>query len=1431
MDAIENRSSSYDSNAGPGSTDPIKRVRVHNAQEQPRRSNNPCYHCGGDHILSRCPPFLALDCYKRKDIVSRAKLCVNCLSKSHALSRCTSNQCCQVCGQRHHTLLHFPVPAQNQSSNAQSHPARPPIPQFVTPAPRETVSAHNTQSRSDQNPHASYRCHSATSSNLSSKNLLLATARIMVRNPTNGLQAVINALVDQGSEATIVSEHVVQSLHLKRSAVRASIFGVGEGGGRRCKYTVNLEINSINSNFSLDVDSAYVLNSVTSGLPSLSFSPKRWDHIQGLPLADPNYYRSKRVDLILGVDLLAQIMLPDTKIGLPDEPIAQNTRLGWILSGRAEGVIKSSELRCHRETLDTESLLKRFCEVESVPDRSTETEEDTWCETFFQETHARRSDGRYVVRLPFKTYLDPTMVLGRSHQMSLNRFIQLERRLSNNPGRWNKYVEEIEEYFSLEQIAPAVGSESSLMKRTSSNMHVASCVLPHHAVFKEELHSIKQRIVFDASSRTSNGRSLNDILCIGPTLQNDMSSVILNWRKYRFVFTADIQKMYRCIDVHPEDAQYQRILWRAADGAINVFALSTLTFGTASAPFTAIRVIQQLAKDEQLSFPKAKEVLMNEIYVDDILSGGHTIEEAEDKRLQVSGAIKSARMELRKWASNDSRLLLSIPSEYHCTQTLLSWDTTDPIKALGMYWLPIKDCFKYQINFEMPVSSTKRMILSSIARLFDPLGLIAPVIISGKLILKEVTMAKTKQADGTQTVLGWDDAVPDNIAERCRVFRDHLLRIGEISIDRWNHYTPSSISSVQMHAFCDGSSTSYAAAVYLRVEHQDGRCYTSLMAAKSKVTPTKPLTIPRTELSGAVLAIKLMEDLFANRAAFVLDHSSPIQWRHVSTTENPADCATRGLTPIELKDFELWWRGPSTDFGQIGINDAALEAKVAKMRVHHAVPQLSFLERFSTLSQALRVTAYIMRFKDNASGKVDRRLGPLITEELDYALLAVVRIVQRESFATDLSAVRNSKRLPSRSKLLNLSPILEEGILRVRGRLRHSSLSHERRHPIILPSSHHFTELVIRHSHCLTLHGGAQLTLAHARQRFWILTGRQAVRRVIRKCVRCFRTRPTTTAQLMGDLPVHRVNPPSRPFIVTGVDYTGAIEIKAARLRGTSFYKGYIAVCICLATKAVHLEAVTGLTTEHFLLALDRFTGRRGMVQHLYSDNGTNFVGADNVMKTVYGQLQADYEKLIAPKLASQRTTWHFNPPLSPNFGGLWEANVKSVKHHLKRVIADRRLTYEELSTVLVSIEACLNSRPLCPLTADPDDLEVLTPAHFLIGDSMLAPPEYQPQSRSFAEQFLIQQTMIRHFWKAWSRDWLAHLQQRPKWCQETESFQLNDLVIIKDDRFPPSQWLLGRVMEVHPGTDALVRVVTVKTKQGQLKRSVAKLCPLPIRA
>ncbi|XP_036344418.1 uncharacterized protein LOC118753652 [Rhagoletis pomonella] len=305
----------------------------------------------------------------------------------------------------------------------------------------------------------------------------------------------------------------------------------------------------------------------------------------------------------------------------------------------------------------------------------------------------------------------------------------------------------------------------------------------------------------------------------------------------------------------------------------------------------------------------------------------------------------------------------------------------------------------------------------------------------------------------------------------------------------------------------------------------------------------------------------------------------------------------------------------------------------------------------------------------------------------------------------------------------------------------------------------------------------------------------------------------------MGDLPAKRVNPPQRAFVATGVDYTGAIEIKSSKYRGHTVYKGYVAIFICLATKAVHLEAVTSMSTEHFLWALQRFIGRRGLCQDIYSDCGTNFIGADGILKTNYQKFRADLEREVIPKLTDLHIQWHFNPPQSPNFGGLWEANVKSIKYHLKRAVGGTRLTYEQLSTVLVRIEACLNSRPLCPLTSDPDDLLVLTPGHFLIGDALLSPPESAPENKSLSLQYFELQRLVQQFWIRWSSDWLSHLQARPKWRQQEQNLAVGELVLIKDDRLPPNQWLLGRITELHPGSDHLVRVVTVRTPNGLYKR------------
>ncbi|XP_055309622.1 uncharacterized protein LOC129573263 [Sitodiplosis mosellana] len=324
-----------------------------------------------------------------------------------------------------------------------------------------------------------------------------------------------------------------------------------------------------------------------------------------------------------------------------------------------------------------------------------------------------------------------------------------------------------------------------------------------------------------------------------------------------------------------------------------------------------------------------------------------------------------------------------------------------------------------------------------------------------------------------------------------------------------------------------------------------------------------------------------------------------------------------------------------------------------------------------------------------------------------------LKLVQCEAFGKEIHTIQANESLLTNSRIKGLAPFIDQNnIIRVRGRLQRSNFPYDQRHPIIMPKSHHFTRLLIDHSHEVTLHGGVSLTLAHLRHQYWLVSGRQTVASRLRKCVTCFRSKPEVSSQLMGNLPYHRVNPPTRPFVATGVDYTGAIELKSSKYRGNTTHKGYIVVFICLATKAVHLEAVTGMSTEHFLCALHRFIGRRGLCQHMFSDNGTNFIGADNALNA------KSIESDIVPKLAERGIQWHFNPPHSPNFGGLWEANVKSTKYHLERIIEGTRLTYEELSTVLVRIESCLNSRPLCPLTSDIDDLDVLTPGHFLIGES-----------------------------------------------------------------------------------------------------------------
>lgn len=317
---------------------------------------------------------------------------------------------------------------------------------------------------------------------------------------------------------------------------------------------------------------------------------------------------------------------------------------------------------------------------------------------------------------------------------------------------------------------------------------------------------------------------------------------------------------------------------------------------------------------------------------------------------------------------------------------------------------------------------------------------------------------------------------------------------------------------------------------------------------------------------------------------------------------------------------------------------------------------------------------------------------------------------QRCSFEKDINILKREQ--PYTETLRKLAPFLDrDGVLRVSGRLIHSALSHESKHPV-LSGRHRLTELIVERTHRTHLHPGRRALQYILAQNFWILGTHQTIKRCLSRCYECFRAHPRALQPLMVDLPLERVERQAKPFSISGVDYARPFLVCGRRARGVTPFKCYICIFVCFTTKAIHFELAFSLSTDSFLTALRCFIARRGRCSLLYSDCGTNFMGAHR-------------ELVGCMRDASERETikWSFNPPSAPHFGGLWETEVKSMKIHLKRVVEDQILTVEEFSTVLAQIEAVLNSRPLCPTSDDPQDLEILSPGHFLTFELLVAVP------------------------------------------------------------------------------------------------------------
>ncbi|XP_076765134.1 uncharacterized protein LOC143432245 [Xylocopa sonorina] len=548
----------------------------------------------------------------------------------------------------------------------------------------------------------------------------------------------------------------------------------------------------------------------------------------------------------------------------------------------------------------------------------------------------------------------------------------------------------------------------------------------------------------------------------------------------------------------------------------------------------------------------------------------------------------------------------------------------------------------------------------------------------------------------------------------------------------------------------------------------------------------------------------LLKTFVANRVSEIQSRTDTADWRHISTSENPADLISRGQQPQEFIQPSIWQFGPT--WLTTCLNLSTIDANI--------------LDKFSSWHKMQRVAARCLRWKRNNQEK-----GGLTADELARAHDALIKLLQRTHFRTELHKLKNNQRDVG-GKFQRLAIFLDkDGILRVGGRLRHSPIPFSQRHPILLPKAH-VTTLIIQAEHHTHLHAGVQNTLYAVRRRYWPIDGRSQVWKALKNCIPCIRARPPAVNYTMGDLPEARVTE-SRPFTHVGIDYCGPFFIKERKHRSRNQHKAYVAVFVCLAVKAVHLELVSDLTSEGFIAALKRFIARRGLCKAIYSDNGRNFVGADNELQELIKS--NDYHQQLGNFLENRAIKWNFIPPRTPHFGGLWEAAVKSFKHHLTRVAGTEPFTFENFNTLIIEIEAVLNSRPLTPISSDPNDLIVLTPGHFLIGESLTSLRERNfvdvPTNRLSAWQHI--QKLKQHFWKRWHLEYLNELTKRSKWKNGTHSIKEGTIVLLREDNVPPMQWILGRVLKAHPGSDGVVRVMTVKTATSVLNRSVKGLAPL----
>ena len=1387
-----------------------------------------CPHCSGEHFLGKCEKFKEHSVDERWQIIKSMKRCYKCFSHTHDRRHCPAYK--RFPKQKYHFLL----TAERES--------------------KQLECGSTTDPNNGATSGGALVAHVAVG-----HKVLLQTLPVTLIGPKG--KKMVHALLDPGSTVTLLERDIAQQLGISGQTSAMEVCGVADM--RALSHEAEDVVFQITGEMGRKVFRMKAHSIKKLNLPKLKTVITPTPGARGAREKDLST-SEVRPSLLVGADNWELIVSRGLK-RINDNLALSKTKLGWV----AVGSLPSEKSRnvfhsfCTSNKTMEEPLLQNLLEdnlrlEQDWPNKAREVADVTRANKLLEATTSVQ-DKVWTTGLLWR---DDEPAMPNSKNMALTRLRAVENKMDKDRNYGDAYCKRMDHYLAA---GYAVEVEAAQLESRNKIWF-----LPHLGVLSPSKGN-KMRIVHDAAASVR-GISLNKLLLTGPDLYNSIVGILFRFREHRVAFTADICDMFMRIKVLDEDTYSQLFLWRGYQRDIEprVYKMTSLIFGSKSSPTSAQYVRNKNAERFKDSCPLAVEAITHHTYMDDLLYGTTTVEEARKVIRDINWIQAQGNFLLNGWACNSPIALNDVPEERKAKQHVsLERGELSSQRLLGLQWLPESDELSFNLRLgkldaDLKAGQrvpTKRQALQVIMSVWDPLGALSPITIRAKIIMQSVWSSGIK----------WDEEVPPGIFENWCNWLKVLHSAAEVKIPRYHMTTQSERENRQIHIYCDASQQAMCAVAYMRIVRDGGEPQVSFIASKTRVAPLKRMTVPRLELTAALLGAELSHKItreykiefhekilwtdsrnvlwwirskssdhlpfIANRLGVLDEWTTPESWRWIDGRSNPADEGTRATSSIDVSPTSRWLNGP--DYlrkpREMWPTQIRTEPSIEEKRDLEYRPVAVFtatvkatsvvdVNRFSQYRRLVRATAYVMLFARLCRRTASEKFlnGRDIAEAEEW----LVRESQRRSFRKEIERIREKKELPKDSRLLGLNAYIdEEGRLRLAGRIENApDIEHDTKRPMILDGRDRFTQLLVMHTHEDMAHSGVETVLARLRQKFWLICPRQTVKKVIYRCLQCTLKRAKPVSAIMGQIPEARLRPNTRCFFSTGLDYWGPVYVTVRRKRE----KRYGVLFTCLSTRATHIELAYDLSTNSTIQAIRRFIARRGKPHLIMSDNASNLKSASVELKRAISEID---DAQIREKLSNEQITWRFIPPGSPNHGGCWESTIKCAKKTLYAVLKEKAPQEEVLITLLAEVESILNQRPLSHLAADSRDPEPLTPQHFLLGDpggsSSLG--KFDTPELCSRKLWVRTQALADQFWRKWSKEILPALVNRPKWKKEQQPLKIGDLVLLLDPSLERGRWPRAMVVKTYPDKHGGVRVADLKLDGKIYRRTISKLVRLDV--